>query len=230
MPDEDLDRVEPDGEQLDEVIDPLLLPGFTTEQDLVDVVTEWFADDSDDLPAFRRRVEDHVHARWRARLDEQRTWPAGTSQYELLRDAFTALHDEHGFAVGSAAGVDQSDGFRIVRDGRTPDPESPDGFREWAYVFFHEQDAEGLTAPGAVLRLAFGAFRPSPDLGPDAVARAALSERGRTALAERSRAVAGDTVVSVLVEHGLEAVWTGDGSARIRMSIDRWRKPLPGSD
>jgi len=211
---------------LAETIDALVLPGFTPFEDVVETVVEVHEDEVDDPETLRPVVERAVRDRWAARLTEQHAWEPGSGQYERLRDAFATLR-EQGFVTGMAVGVDQADGVAECADARTPDPTAPDRHREWAYVFFHQQDAERLAEPTALLYLAYGAFRPSPDLEPDHVALAEQSADGRAVLGRHSRVSAASAVVAALVDHGLDAEWDGQTTQRITVRIDRWQKPLP---
>lgn len=211
---------------LAETIDALVLPGFTPFEDVVETVVEAHEDEVDDPDTLRPVVERAVRDRRAARLTEQHAWEPGSGQYERLRDAFAALR-EQGFVTGMAVGVDQADGVAECADARTPDPTAPDGSREWASVFFHQQDAERLADPSALPYLASGAFRPSRDLEPDHVALAEQSADGRAVLGKHSRVSAASAVVAALVDHGLDAEWDGQTTQRITVRIDRWQKPLP---
>lgn len=224
-----LDEVEPDDEMIDEAVSEHLLPGFLRFDDVVEAVVEWYADDVPDEAAFRSAVVGRARPIWDARRREERSWRPDTSQHDRLQRAFRQLRTL-GFVTGTALGVDQADGFREARDLRTPDRDAPGGFREWAYVYFHAQDAEGLCLARHVLRLAFGSFRPAPDIDQDLVAKAMLSSRGEAAITERSHLAAGHQVAEVLTDHGFDVDWDGTAGRRIGVVVDQWRKALPFSD
>ncbi len=209
-------------------VDALVLPGFTSFDDVVEQVVEEHEDDTDDLDALRDTVEQVVRARWAARLLDQRDRPPGSGQYDRLREAFDILRQQ-GFVAAMATGVDQADGIAACEDARTSDGTAEDGSREWAYVFFHEQDAERLAETPTTLHLSYGAFRHAPDLEPDHVALAEQSLDGRSALRQHSRVSAAVAVVAALADHGLDATWSGDPSERIAVRVDRWQKPLPAA-
>lgn len=224
-----LDEVEPDDQMIDETVTEHVLPGFLRFDDLVEVVVEWYVDDVPDEAAFRATVAARARPIWDARRREEASWGWESSQHDRLQLAFRRLA-ALGFVTGMDLGVDQGDGFLEARDRRTPDEGAPGGFREWAYVYFHTQDAEGLCLDRHVLRLAFGSFRPAPDIDPDLVAKAMLSSRGEAAITERSQLSAGQQVADVLTDSGFDVDWDGTAGRRIGVVIDRWRKALPFGD
>ncbi|MCE0457366.1 DUF6891 domain-containing protein [Curtobacterium flaccumfaciens] len=224
-----LDEVEPDEQMIDETVTEQMLPGFRRFDDIVETVIEWYEDDAPDLDELRRTVLERTRLIWDARRTEEANWDWRSSQYDRLQFAFAELARD-GFVTGMNLGVDQSDGFLEARDRRTPDETAPDGHREWAYVYFHEQDTDGLALHRCVLRLAYGSFRPAPDIDPDLVAKSMLSTRGEAAVNERSQLTAGERVASVLTDRGFDIDWDGTPSKRIGVVIDQWRKPLPFTD
>ncbi|ROS73265.1 hypothetical protein EDF24_3376 [Curtobacterium sp. PhB130] len=224
-----LDEVEPDDQMVAEAVTERVLPGFLRFDDVVEAVVEWYADDVPDEAEFRAIVVARARPIWDARRREEASWTWGSSQHDELELAFRRL-ERLGFVTGMDLGVDQGDGFLEARDLRTPDEDAPGGFREWAYAYFHTQDAEGLCLDRHVLRLAFGSFRPAPDIDPDLVATAMRSSRGEATINERSQLSAGQQVADVLTDRGFELDWDGTAGKRIGIVIEQWRKALPFSD
>ncbi len=85
------------------------------------------------------------------------------------------------------------------------------GFRESAYTFFHDQDAEQLWETPATLFLNYGAF----------------GESARTRVPASAIKRVGERIAAALRRQGLEVTWDGDPDTRIAISITDWRKPLP---
>ncbi len=122
-------------------------------------------------------------------------------------------------------------GTTEIDDERTPDPDAAEGaypFQEWAYAFFHSQDAERLADTPADLYLTYSSFRPAPDIDPELMARArAGDEDARKQVVSHTDATVGRIVVDALTARGLTPVWSGDPAQRIAVPITDWRKPLP---
>ncbi|MBW0116890.1 DUF6891 domain-containing protein [Pseudonocardia abyssalis] len=139
--------------RLAERVAELVLPGFRTRADVVEIVGDQAGDDFPGLPA--AAVTTAVDDLWRARLAEQESWPPRTDA-DRLDDAFAAL-EASGIVARMNFTCCLTCGRDEIRDEAPPGPRS-DGF-----VFFHEQDAERLSDPDADLYLAFGAWSGSAD-------------------------------------------------------------------
>ncbi|WP_423919338.1 DUF6891 domain-containing protein [Frigoribacterium sp. 2-23] len=224
-----LDEVEPDGETIDEAVTELLLPGFTRFADIVDSVVERYEDDVPDVAELRDTVTTRARLLWSDRRRAEAAWSSDDSQHDRLDIVFFHLR-LNGFVARMNLGVDQQDGYDLAREQRTPDPDGGDGSEQWAYVFFHEQDTEALRAEPTRLRLAFGSFRPAPDIEPGELARARATTRGEDAVLELSQVAAGRRVAAALTERGFDIDWDETAGRRIGVTITSWRKALPFSD
>lgn len=202
----------------------LIRPGFVGRADAVADVRDHFEIDEDD-----RRPEAAVEAAWREREAEQHTWRE-PGDYDRMAAAFARIQQQGvlarmNFACCQNCGTDEID------DERTPLRSAEPGqysWKEWAYTFFHQQDAERLAESPSVLYLSFGAFRAAPHLDPALVqaARDGDTDAERRVRVETDRAV-GTIVTSALREHGLTVDWDGDSAERITVRITGWRKYLP---
>ncbi|KAL3491055.1 hypothetical protein BJX62DRAFT_205778 [Aspergillus germanicus] len=70
------------------------------------------------------------------------------------------------------------------------------------YVFFHEQDMEGVAMDGGELSLVFGSFTRS----------------------ERKNRAVGEVIVRSLRRAGVKVEWDGEARKRIRVVCGEWRK------
>ncbi|MGC5256354.1 DUF6891 domain-containing protein [Gordonia sp. DT218] len=201
-----------------------LVPGFTGLVEIEADARDWAEDVGESADA----AVGEVRRLWDDRAQAQRQW-TDNGDYARLRAAFDDLDSEGvlarmNFSCCSRCATQEIDGER------TPDPDRDDWykFREWAYVFFHEQDAERLADDDAVLYLGYSAFRPHPTLpeslldamsAGDADAEHVAYERTETLLAEQ--------IVGTLRRHGLDVAWSGSRHDRIGVNVKEWRKPLP---
>lgn len=200
----------------------VIATGFVERMDAVETVRDHFGLDETD-----GRPEVAVDRAWRDRSDEQRTWRE-PGDHDRLAAAFTDLAHQGvvarmNFTCCQTCGTDEID------DERTPDPAGGRyPWREWAYTFFHQQDAERLADEPAVLFLSFSAFRASPHLDPALVqaARAGDADARRRVRVETDREV-GTLVATAIRAHGLTVDWGGDPDQRLRVPITGWRRPLP---
>ncbi|MFW0784144.1 hypothetical protein AAFP35_06445 [Gordonia sp. CPCC 206044] len=211
---------------LRELVRSRVIPGFVDRLELEADVRDWAEDvgaDTDDALAVARQL-------WAQRIDEQRGW-SDTGDYGRLADAFAELD-----AAGILARMNFSCCSRCATQEidaqRTPDPDRDDWylFREWAYVFFHEQDAERLADDDPMLYLGYSAFRPHPSL-PEELLDAMSDgdvQAERTAY-ERTETLVGEQIVATLQRHGLDVRWSQARRDRIVVHVPQWRKPLPHS-
>lgn len=180
----------------------MILPGFMPLDEVHSVVAE-LAEDEDSPPA-PERVRAIVDELWSERLAEQSTWH-GLSDADRLDAAFTEL-EAAGVVARMAFTCCGSCGVAEIGD------EVVQGATARGFVFFHQQDAERLTEPGAYLYLSYGAF-----CGPmtsDVEGRKASEEIGRL-------------VTRYLEAHGLQVDWDGTIAQRIRLYDLDWRRRLP---
>jgi hypothetical protein len=201
----------------------LIRPGFVSRGEAVLAVRDHFEIDSDGRAAVA------VDAAWRDRLTELNR-SAGPGDYDRMAAAFARIRQQ-GLVARMNFACCQTCGTAEIDDERTPLKGAAPGkypWREWAYTFFHQQDAERLADSPSVLYLSYSAFRAAPHLDPALVraARDGDADAERRVHAETDRAV-GTVVASALREHGLAVDWAGDPAERIEVRITDWRKPLP---
>ncbi|MFW0792344.1 hypothetical protein AAFP30_00890 [Gordonia sp. CPCC 205515] len=203
-----------------------VIPGFVGLPDVESDVRDWAEDTgapADQAVAEARRL-------WAERDAESRLW-TDSGDYGRLQAAFDEL---------DAAGVLSRMNFACcatcathdIDDERTPNPATDDwyGYREWAYVYFHEQDAEGLADDEPMLYLGYSAFRPHPNLPVtllDAMSDGDIAAERE--VHERTETLVATQIVDVLRRHGLDVTWSGSRRDRIAVRITAWRKTLPQS-
>lgn len=197
-----------------------VLPGFLDREEATVALRDYF-ELADDDP----RPGQVIDQLWAARLAEQETWTE-RSDYQRLESAFDRLGSE-GVLTRTNFTCCQNCGTTEIDDERTPAPAADYPWREWAYAFFHQQDAERLAEGPTVLMLSFSAFRPAADLDPELLAAAAAGDDGarRKVASETDRRV-GELVVGAFRDAGLKVDWNGDPRTRIAVRIEDWRKPL----
>ncbi|AZG48510.1 DUF6891 domain-containing protein [Gordonia insulae] len=203
-----------------------LIPGFTGLTEIEADARDWAEDVGE--PPDAAVVE--VRRLWDERADAQQRWTED-GDYARLRAAFDEL-DADGVLARMNFSCCTRCATQAIDGERTPEPDRDDWykFREWAYVYFHEQDAERLADEDAVLYLGYSAFRPHPTL-PDSLLDA-MSEGDVDAehtAYERTETLLAEQIVGVLNRHGLDVAWSGSRHDRIGIRIVRWRKPLPHS-
>ncbi|MEV0669505.1 hypothetical protein [Mycobacterium sp. NPDC050441] len=168
-----------------------------------------------------------LRSMWDARLAEQAAWP-DTGDYGRLKDTFTQLQSE-GILARMCFSCCMTCGTSEIDDERTLNPDPPDWYRyrEWAYTFFHEQDALRLGESTPQLVLGYSAFRAHPDL-PEALVRASYDgdEAAAEEVKDRTDTMVGERIVAVAEGFGLTTFWSGSRHQRIEVEINQWRKPL----
>lgn len=203
-------------------------PGFTTRDDAVVAVVEWYEAEGLDPDVLEAAAERVVDDEWAVRAAELEA-AGDDGDYGRLERAFAALADERvvarmNFTCCQNCGTTEIDDERTAIDGGP----GRYGYAEWAYTFFHQQDAEGLGQPDALLRLSFSAFTAAPDADPADVAAGRAGDRdAMQRVMAHTDAVVGRTVVAALVDQGLTVMWDGTGAQRIAVAVPAWRKPLP---
>ncbi|WP_424808944.1 DUF6891 domain-containing protein [Rhodococcus sp. 27YEA15] len=205
----------------------LIAPGFMTFDEACaaarDHVDVGYEDDDNG-----RRVDTVVLEVWTERLAEQSTW-TNPGDFSRVAAAFDDLGKmgilaRMNFACCVTCGTAEIDAERTATE--------PDDigyrFAEWAYTFFHMQDAEQLGDERADLYLSYSSFRPAPDLDPVLLSAAANGDADARlqVIAQTDQAV-GRQITDTLRAHGLRVDWDGDHNQRIRLIDVQWHKPLP---
>lgn len=223
--DHELEALGVDAQDLDEMIRTALVPGFNTRDDVVDAALDYL----DHQDAVRTIVERRVDRAWNARRAEESTWTSD-GDYDRLARAFAALRADNGILGCMNFGVDVADATDSIDAERTPAPLVDGHYRwdawyrwnEWAYVYFHQQDADRLADLPATLYLGYSAFRADPSLDAGWLANATEAQIHRM-----TDAAVGRAVVAALRAQGLDPHWDGIPTHRIEIVITSWRKPLP---
>lgn len=193
----------------------VILPGFTRFDDAVADLTEWVVESDDELdedPATdgaervtASAVPALVRQLWDARTSEQRDWTQATDA-DRLAAAFAALESD-GIVARMNFTCCQTCGFAQIGD------EVPAGRSMRGFVYFHQQDAEGLAEEPALLLLAFGAL--------------GAFGAGDQAAYEAASLDVGHQIVAAVEAAGLAVAWDGTTARRIALPDLRWRKRLP---
>ncbi|MCJ1712885.1 hypothetical protein [Curtobacterium sp. VKM Ac-2922] len=228
-----LDDVVPDDEDLYGIVSERLLPGYSRLEDVVQDLVEEYQEALETETerteeTFRHDVTWMARTLWHGRrLDEADYEAMAASEHHRVAAAFKHLSGA-GFVTGECLGDDQSSAFALARAARHPTADG--GHDEWAYAYFHEQDAAVLSEMPAKLFIAFGAFTTSPSFDDETVNRAMLTDRGRAAIEDQSRLDAGQKVAAALIDAGLIVEWDGTTGRRIVVHVERWLHPLPVID
>lgn len=201
-----------------------VVPGFLTRSEAVEQVRELYElDDSDQRPA------ELVDAVWAARKAEAVNW-TGESDYDRLAAAFADL-DSQGIVARMNFTCCNTCGTTAIDDERTPADSADPGeypFREWAYTFFHQQDAERLVDEPATLFLTYSFFRPAAETDPQVLQKARAGDaQARAQVTTETGTLVGQRVADTLRGHGLDVSWSGSPTQRMSVAIESWRKPLP---
>lgn len=209
--------------ELAETARSLILPGFWNRESIVSALVDSYELDADDpRPA---QIVDEI---WQARLQEQRNWHT-PSDYHRLVDAFNKLTPQ-GFVCRMNFTCCQNCGTTEIDDERTLlDPPPPEGqypWREWAYTFFHQQDADRLDESPAVLHLTYSAWKVAPGIDPELISQAVEDPRAFAELYRQTDRYVGSQVADALRNEGLDVAWDGDPGKRVQIKITDWRKPL----
>ncbi|BBX83613.1 DUF6891 domain-containing protein [Mycolicibacterium aubagnense] len=108
------------------------------------------------------------------------------------------------------------------------DGDHPYPYREWAYVYFHAQDADHLGAPDPVLYIAYSAWTYHSQLPREFVDAASRGEETAMRDAfERTEVLLGKQIVAAARNSDLTARWSGSRRERVCLQIRDRRKPLP---
>ncbi|ORB38706.1 hypothetical protein BST41_19655 [Mycolicibacterium porcinum] len=202
-----------------------LIAGFWGYDELLDLAHEWIDDSGVVGPD---EATELVTALWRGRLAEQSTW-TDTGDYGRLQYTFAQLESE-GILARMCFSCCTTCATHDIDDERSPNPNPDDWYRyrEWAYTYFHEQDALRLSDPEPTLYLGFSSFRPHPALPAPLVRAAAAGDDAAAAeITERTDTMVGERIVVLANHYGLDTSWSGSHRSRIELNVPHWRKPLP---
>ena len=192
---------------LRETVRTRIATGFATLAQAIHEARDLAGDDQD-LGVHPDDAEAAVRQLWASRL----VFLASAPARRPTDDARLAAAFDHLNATGLVAwmncGWDQdeaSDLCRLEAQRRRAD----------GYVFFHQQDAERLVDPNAVLYLGFDATAP-------------LGRRFPDEPAYDSAAIAvGHRIAQVLIAQELDVRWDGTAATRLAVADLDWRRPLP---
>lgn len=215
-------QIDPD--DLAESARQAIAPGFLDRLDVIERVSDEFELDPRD-----KTVKDVVDRVWAERLEEEKTWGEGDSDYDRVERAFAKLNE-----AGLVARMDftccNTCGTNEIGDERTAldEPGEAYPYREERYVFFHQQDSDRLAEQPAQLLLTYSAWRAARDTDPELLAAARAGDSGaEQRIHEETDRKVGEIVSAALAEEGLPVSWNGDPGQRIAVGITDWRKPLP---
>lgn len=222
-----IDHVPPTSgrDKLARMIRTHLVAGFWSYDDIAAYAHEALDDFDDVDPGDAAALVDSM---WKARLAEQATW-ADTGDFGRLEQTFAQLESE-GILARMCFTCCSTCANSEIDDERTPAPDTDDWYpyREWAYTYFHQQDALRLAEPDPVLLLGYSAFRPHPDLPRSLVDAAADGDQAAHAeVVDRTDTLVGQRIAALARHFGLTVSWSGSRRERISLSIPEWRKPLP---
>ena len=180
----------------------LIAPGFTTLDEMLEVMIELVEYD-DDNPMTVERAEQIVRHYWAHRQAElDAPGPRKPSDDERVTAAFAAIAAQ-GIVAEMNAGYTTDEAITECESAVAATGSGP------GFVFFHGQGAARLAYPGATLYIGYGAVvAPGP---------------GWVEVAE----TVANAAVAAFREQGLDAQWDGDVDHRIELRNVVWRKPLP---
>lgn len=209
---------------LRELIRSRLVPGFTDIDEVSADARDWAEDNGETVD----EAISEVRRMWDARRADEADW-TDTGDFGRLRSAFAELDDTGVLARMNFACCARC-ATALIDDERTPAPDRDDWykFREWAYVFFDEQDSTNLADVNPVLHLSYSGFRPHesvPESVLDAMSDGDTDAEHRAYM--QTETLLAEQIVAVLAEHGLDVTWSGSPQDRIDVRVGQWRKPLP---
>lgn len=202
-----------------------LVCGFWTYDDVRESVLSHAEDDSDISAEAATALLDSM---WDQRIAEQESW-TDTGDFGRLERMFAQLESE-GILGRMCFMCCNTCAFDAIDDERTPadDADHPYPYREWAYLYFHAQDADRLGVPDPLLYLAYSAWTYHPQLPRELMDEALRGdEKAAREAVERSEVLLGEQIVAAARDCGLTAQWSGSRHERVCLHIRDWRKPLP---
>ncbi|KAH7176144.1 hypothetical protein EDB81DRAFT_596947, partial [Dactylonectria macrodidyma] len=169
--------------------------GFYTSDEIVTTIAELITDETLGITLRRakRAVRLVVAAEWVAQLERQQAWPPEPTISDKLAKAFSSLERNRKILARMNLTCCQTCGVEEISGDRDDDSRG--------YVFFHEQDTEGVIA-GGDLALAFGSFTKS----------------------EKKTRDVGDIIARSLRRAGLRVEWKQDTGRRIMVRCAEWRR------
>jgi len=183
-------RMTDDEQYVADSIDKWIRAGFYAQDDIERMVDDIIEEDADAV-----ELKSLIGPGLRAKLGEERSWPAFTD-CDRLDKVFYALH-EQGICALANAGYTMSDGYSDVAEAVA---QAPEGHYN-AYCFYHGQDVERAIEGDGVM-LAFG------DLADD-----------------RERSVAaGQAIAAALRQAGFQVEWEGGIDTRINLPLFDWKR------
>lgn len=201
-----------------------VVPGFVNRSEAVEHVRDLYGLESND-----KRPAEAVDAVWAARKAEEAGW-TGESDYERLAAAFADL-DTQGLVARMNFTCCNTCGTTEIDDERTPADDVVPGkypFPEWAYTFFHQQDAERLAEEPTTLFLTYSSFRPAAEIDAEVLQKARTGDaKAKAQVTTETDTLVGQRVADTLRAHGLDVNWSGSPTQRISISVGAWRKALP---
>lgn len=215
-------------EALERFARQLIIPGFLPLDSVLEYVAEWIADGGR-IPL--AQAEAATRRIWRERLAEQRNWTE-PGDYNRLLLAYADLESQGILARMNFTCCKQCATTEIDFE-RTAHPNPPDWYRyrEWAYVYFHQQDGDRLAEDNPELLFGYSAFRLLPGTPAEIYRRIAAGDRQlEDEVGLRTDTEVGRRIVAAFTRQGLRVSWGGDPDTRIGVRIDAWRKPLPEFD
>lgn len=211
-------------EELTTFIREQLVSGFWPYDNVRESVIDNIEDDTD-IPADEAAAL--LDVMWDQRVAEQQSWP-DTGDFGRLERLFAQLESD-GVLCRMCFMCCNNCAFDAIDEERTPSDNANDPYpyREWAFVYFHEQDAERLGEPDPVLFLAYSAWTYHSQLPKDLIAAASRGdEAARREAVAQSEVLLGQQIVAAATDCGLTAEWSGSRRERIAIKIRDWRKPL----
>lgn len=181
----------------------LVLPGFTSREDAREAIREIVQDD-DELRIDVDRAVAILDQVWDQRLREQRSW-RGLSDADRLDAAFAEL-EAVGVVARKCFSCCGTCGASEIHGEVVP------GTAPRGYVFFHQQDADGLADPEPTLFMSYGAF---------------ATEWRDDEEYEQAAVAVGEQVRRALEGNGLRVEWDGTHAMRIGVVGLDWRRRLP---
>lgn len=211
-------------ERLATFIREQLVSGFWPYDDVRESVLLDVEDDTD-IPADEAIAL--LDSMWDQRLAEQQTW-TDTGDFGRLERLFAQLESD-GILGRMCFTCCNNCAFYEIDGERTPgdNANDPYPYREWAFVYFHHQDAERLGEPDPILFLAYSAWTLHPQLPKDLIDAASRGdEAARGEAVAQSEVLLGQQIVAAATNCGLTPEWSGSRHERIALRIRDWRKPL----
>ncbi|CEL04179.1 hypothetical protein ASPCAL05310 [Aspergillus calidoustus] len=180
--------------------------GFYTSDEIVEIVAQPLPHNQAQtsgqphitISQARRAIRPLLALEWARQVERQQSWPRDQPTIcDKIDKAFSSLQRNHGILARMNFTCCATCGIGEIAEDRDEDTRG--------YVFFHEQDMEGVAMDGRELSLVFGSFSRSE---------------------KKNRAV-GEVIVRSLRRVGVKVEWEGEASKRIRVVCGEWRRRVP---